>query len=116
MSFERRSWLKVFHVPQTDLAVETSRCEQVELWNWKQVHDWLRVEVVIVLLGGVVTFANSVLFQMFDIVSMDSTLETASEEPASVSSFSAPFDYAQFNFVLKISNGCTYCRAGCLMY
>ena len=93
MSLQRSSRLKVLHAPQTDLAVEASWREQVELWDRKQVHDGLRVEVVFVLLRRVVALTHAILLQVLHIVGMDSSLEAACEESASFSSFAAPLDY-----------------------
>ena len=114
MTFQRSSWLKVFHAPQTDLTIKTSRSEQVELWDRKQVHDGLRVEVVFIFLSRIVALAHSVFFQVLYIVGMDSSLEATSEESTTVSSFTAPFDYNNRNAIVNDFTK-TYCRVRCLM-
>ena len=92
MAFQRCSWLKILHSPQTDLAVEASRSEQTKLRNREQVHDGLRVGVVVILLGRVIPFTNTILFQVLDIIGMDSGFKSSSIESSSFTSFTTPFN------------------------
>ena len=92
MAFQWCSWLEILHAPQTDLAVEASRSKQAKLRNREQVHDGLRVGVVVILLGRVIPFTHTILFQVFDIIGMDSGFKSSSIESSSFTSFTAPFN------------------------